>query len=110
MIEPINEELPVEVTPEDVVEETAPVVVEEAVKEPAPKAVKEEKVKHAKEKHVNKDKAKKVALFSSKNLHIEAESLKQGFNIVNEDKADKWLKHKAVRLANPEEVASAYGK
>ena len=73
---------------------------------PKKEAVKKETPK----KDEAKKKVEKVALFSKKNLHIGAESLKQGYNIVRKDKADQWLKHSAVRLANPDEVASAFGK
>lgn len=52
----------------------------------------------------------KVALYSSNNLFWnEVGTLKIGYNIVNKEHAEKWLRHKAVRLANPEEVAKAYG-
>lgn len=53
----------------------------------------------------------KVALFSEKNLFWnEVGTLKIGYNIVSSEKADRWLQHKSVRLATPEEVAQAYGK
>ena len=53
--------------------------------------------------------ADKVALFSTKNLHSsELGSIYQGYNIVDAKKADKWLAHKSVRKATPEEVAAAY--
>lgn len=60
---------------------------------------------------MSKDSVKKVALFSNKNLHWrEVGELKMGYNIVTEDKAERWLSHNSVRKASPEEVASAYGR
>ena len=53
--------------------------------------------------------AKKIALYSDKNLHIGAASLKIGYNIVSEEAAEKWLKNKSVRKATPEEVKTAFG-
>ena len=79
---------------------TATPVVEE-VKE-KPKAGKPAK------KTKSKD-ANKVALYSEKNLHMGASSLKIGYNIVSEDAAEKWLKVKSVRKATPEEVKTAFG-
>jgi len=52
-----------------------------------------------------------VALFSSSNLYWnEVGSLEIGYNIVSSENSERWLQHKAVRLASPEEVAKAYGK
>lgn len=51
-----------------------------------------------------------VPLYSSKNIHVGATSLKFGYNIVTEEAAAKWLKFKAVRKATAEEVKTAYGK
>lgn len=51
----------------------------------------------------------KVALYASKNLHWTGVGhLKHGYNFVSEEAAGKWLRHKAVRAATPEEVASHY--
>ena len=51
-----------------------------------------------------------VALYSSNNLFWnEVGTLKIGYNIVSPEKAEKWLRHKSVRKATPEEVAKAYG-
>ena len=61
----------------------------------------------AEKKEVNET----IALFSSKNLYWnEVGSLIIGYNIVSSENSEKWLQHKAVRLASPEEVAKAYGK
>ena len=67
-------------------------------------------VKPVKEK-ITKTIDEKVALFSHSNLYWnEIGTLEIGYNIVSSDKAERWLQHKAVRLASPEEVAKAYGK
>lgn len=51
----------------------------------------------------------KVALHSDKNLHWTGLGhLKRGYNFVSKEVAGKWLRHKAVRAATPEEVASHY--
>lgn len=53
----------------------------------------------------------KVALYSEKNLHMDnLGALKVGYNIVSKEASEKWLTHKLVRIAPPEEVASYYGK
>jgi hypothetical protein len=71
---------------------------------------KEKTVKKVEEK-INTDANEKVALFSTNNLFWnEIGSLTIGYNIVSSEKAERWLQHKAVRLATPEEVAKAYGK
>ena len=61
------------------------------------------------------DKAKtlinKVALYSERNLHMDKlGALKVGYNIVSKEASEKWLTHRLVRIASPEEVASYYGK
>ena len=58
-----------------------------------------------------KGQKEKVAVYSLKNLYWAGlGTLLRGYNIVNKEDSDKWLKHKAVRIAEPEEVASYYGK
>jgi len=53
----------------------------------------------------------KVAVYSERNLHWNGVGqLQRGYNIVNKEASVKWLKHKAVRSASPEEVARHYGK
>ena len=53
----------------------------------------------------------KIAVFSEKNLHWNGVGeLQRGYNIVTKEVSEKWLKHKAVRTAAPEEVAKHYGK
>lgn len=53
----------------------------------------------------------KVAVFSERNLHWNGVGhLQRGYNIVTKEVSEKWLKHKAVRIAKPEEVAKHYGK
>lgn len=58
-----------------------------------------------------KEPVEEVAIFSSKNLYWrEVGSLIPGYNIVSKEMSKKWLTHKAVRIAQPEEVAAFYGK
>lgn len=53
----------------------------------------------------------KVAIHSSRNIHWNGVgSLTIGYNIVTKEASEKWLAHKAVRLATPQEVAKYYGK
>jgi len=61
---------------------------------------------------VKEDKTKeKVAIYSVKNLYWNGlGSIETGYNIVTKEASEKWLTHKAVREATPEEVASHYGK
>jgi hypothetical protein len=73
-----------------------------------PPVNKEERVEEA-------DKAKtlinKVALYSQRNLHMDnLGALKVGYNIVSKEASEKWLTHRLVRVASPEELAAYYGK
>lgn len=70
---------------------------------------KEEK---AQEKKTKKETPKeKIAVYSSRNLHWNGVGdLKVGYNILTKEESDKWLNHKAVRIAMPDEVAKHYGK
>ena len=53
----------------------------------------------------------KVALYSQRNIYMDnLGSLKVGYNIVSKEASEKWLTHRMVRIAPPEEVASYYGK
>ena len=53
----------------------------------------------------------KVAVYATKNLHWNGVgSIETGYNIVSKEASEKWITHKAVRLATPEEVAKFYGK
>lgn len=53
----------------------------------------------------------KVAVFSEKNLYWNGVGqLQRGYNIITKEVSEKWLSHKAVRSASPEEVAKHYGK
>ena len=57
----------------------------------------------------NKAKSKKVAVFSLKNLYWdEVGRLLKGYNILNEEQAEKWLTIKHTRLATPEEIAGEF--
>lgn len=50
-----------------------------------------------------------VALWSEANLHqLSWGPLLKGPNIVSKEVAEKWLTHRSVRLATPEEVAAYY--
>lgn len=60
---------------------------------------------------ISKEPSEKVAVYSIKNLYWGGlGSLEKGYNIVTKEESEKWLTHKAVRQATPEEVASYYGK
>jgi len=55
--------------------------------------------------------AEMVALYSSKNLFkYNLGELSVGYNIVSKEDAENWLSHKAVRVAEPEEIAAYYGQ
>jgi hypothetical protein len=59
----------------------------------------------------NKDLTNKVALHSDRNLHMDGlGALSVGYNIVSKEASEKWLTHRLVRIAQPEEVASYYAK
>lgn len=52
----------------------------------------------------------KVAVYALRNLSWPGVGkLDKGYNFVTKEVADKWLQHKAVREASPEEVASHFG-
>jgi hypothetical protein len=56
------------------------------------------------------DKNEKVAVFALKHLFWNGlGNLKKGYNIVTREESEKWITHKAVRIATPSEVASYYG-
>ena len=58
-----------------------------------------------------KDQVEKVALYSDRNIYWDGlGDLKVGYNIVSKEAPEKWITRKAVRIAQPEEVASYYGK
>ena len=68
------------------------------------------KNKEAKESSKPK-KSNEVALYAVRNLHWSGVgSLEAGYNIVSKEESEKWLTHKAVRVASPEEVATYFGK
>lgn len=57
-----------------------------------------------------KEPIEKVAVFAEKNLYWrDLGALEKGYNIISKEKSEKWVTHKAVRIASPEEVASYYG-
>jgi len=52
-----------------------------------------------------------VPLYSSKNLfQNKVGRLRAGYNIVSKEDVEKWIKHKAVRIATAEEMLSHYDK
>ena len=57
------------------------------------------------------DPKEKIAIYSEKNLHMDnLKPITVGYNIVSKEASEKWLTHRLVRIASPEEVASYYGK
>jgi len=57
------------------------------------------------------DPKEKVAIYSQRNLHMDnLKPITVGYNIVSREASEKWLTHRLVRTASPEEVASYYGK
>ena len=68
----------------------------------------EVKVEPKKEVKLN---GEKVAVFSERNIFWNnVGTLEKGYNIVTKEASEKWVTHKAVRSATPQEVASYYGK
>ena len=64
-----------------------------------------------KPKPVKEGSSEKVALYSARNLHwTEVGTLEKGYHIVSKEESEKWLTHKAVRIAEPKEIARFYGK
>lgn len=60
---------------------------------------------------IEEDKDALVAIYSDKSLFWNGlGELKKGYNIVTKEESEKWITHKAVRIAEPSEVASYYGK
>ena len=56
-------------------------------------------------------KVKDSAVYSTRNLFWNGVgTLEIGYNIVTGEDAEKWVTHKAVRIASAEEVARYYGK
>jgi hypothetical protein len=50
-------------------------------------------------------------LFSERNIFWSGVgTLEKGYNIVTKEESEKWVTHKSVRIATPQEVASHYGK
>lgn len=71
---------------------------------------KEEVVQTVETKKVKKNKDD-VAIYSSRNLFWNGlGAIELGYNIVSKEASEKWITHKAVRIATPDEVAKHYGK
>jgi hypothetical protein len=63
------------------------------------------------EANKTKNLTNKIALYSDRNIHMDSlGALKVGYNIVSKEASEKWLTHRLVRIAQPEEVASYYAK
>jgi hypothetical protein len=80
--------------------------------EPKVEKVKEEKPKKAVKKEEPKpEEVKEIALHAEANLFkFGLGELKKGYNIVDKEAAEFWLKHRKVRIATPRELARYYGK
>jgi len=103
-----TEELDTDIV-EDVVEEpVAPVEEVVPVEEPV---VVEKPIVEEKPKTAGYKSEKTVPVYSTKNLFkYNLGEVKIGYNILTEEEATEWLKHKAVRSATAEEIAKEYGR
>lgn len=62
-----------------------------------------------KKKRERPDRDEKVAVFSSRNLFWNGVGeLNKGYTILPKEVSEKWLLHKAVRTASPDEIAKHY--
>jgi len=62
-----------------------------------------------KKKKERPDRDEKVAIFSSRNLFWNGVGeLNRGYTILSKEVSEKWLSHKAVRIATPDEIAKHY--
>lgn len=53
----------------------------------------------------------KIAVFAERNIFWnEVGALEKGYNIITKEASEKWISHKAVRIATPQEVALYYGE
>jgi len=60
---------------------------------------------------IEKTTQEKVAIFSERNVFWNGVGeIIKGYNIVTKEVSEKWLTHKSVRIATPQEVAKHYGK
>lgn len=63
-------------------------------------------IKEKKEKPIKDS----VAIHSTKNIYSSGfGKILKGYNIVEKNNAEKWLKRPEIRIASPEEVAKEYG-
>jgi len=70
---------------------------------------KQEPVQVIETKKIKKNK-NDVAVHSTRNLSWTGVGvLELGYNIVSKEASEKWITHKAVRIATPDEVARHYG-
>ncbi len=102
----IVDELPLEAVDKKIEE----FIVEE---KPMPFSPKIEKTvnKEIKKEPVKKDKKEKtVAIHSTRNVTWNGVGkVYRGYNIVDEETAEKWLTRDHIRIATPQEVAKEYG-
>jgi hypothetical protein len=69
------------------------------------------KEEEPKVKEVKAKAEEKIALFSERNIFWNGVGeVVKGYNIVTKEVSEKWLTHKSVRIATPQEVAKHYGK
>lgn len=74
---------------------------------PQPEKIKQKRESNAEPETVQSD---KVALFSVRNLSWPGVGkVDKGYNFVTREAAEKWVTHRAVREATPEEVAAHFG-
>ncbi len=65
--------------------------------------------KEMKRKRESADKDEKVAVYASRNLFWNGVGeLNHGYTILPKEVSEKWLSHRAVRIATPDEVAKHY--
>jgi hypothetical protein len=70
---------------------------------------KQEPVEVVETKKIKKNK-NDIAVYSTRNLSWTGVGvLELGYNIVSKEASEKWITHKAVRIATPDEVARHYG-
>jgi hypothetical protein len=102
----IVDELPLEAVDKKIEE----FIVEEKPMPFSPKIEKTVK-KEIKKEPVKKDKKEKtVAIHSTRNVTWNGVGkVYRGYNIVDEETAEKWLTRDHIRIATPQEVAKEYG-
>jgi hypothetical protein len=60
---------------------------------------------------IPQEEGKDAAVFSERHVFWNGVgTLERGYNIVTKEESEKWIIHKSVRIATPQEVARYYGK